>query len=681
VSAPPATKRVRVLFVEDSDDDVALELAALRQSGLEPIHEVVEDPDELRTALARERWDVVLSDYSMPSFTGLDAMRIVRQLDPDLPFILVSGTVGEDFAVDAMRAGAHDYVLKGNLTRLAASIERELRDAELRRDRRRIEQDRRFWSEVHGFLAEAGKVLGRTLDVGSTLEEATRLAVPWLADHAFGLIAEGDVGHVRATVQAHAGALQDLPGTLAEAAPVRSALQDGRSILIAEVSDGAPESAGEDVGGRAALRAAGLCSAMIVPLRGRSGVTAALLFATSRSGRRYTERDLLVAEELAIRAGLALKNARLYRQAQEAIRVRDEFLAMLGHELRNPLAPIVTAVQLLKMREGSAPRREHEVIERQAQHLVRLVDDLLDVSRITQGKVTLRTERIELAAVIAKAVETASPLIDQRRHYLSVDVPSSGLLVLADEARLVQVVSNLLTNAARYTEPGGQIRVHAARAGTEVVLSVSDTGIGIQPELLSKLFEAFVQGKRTIDRHEGGLGLGLALARSLTKLHGGTIEARSDGPGRGSEFVVRLPALEATAATTVDARPAHAAPPAARGARRVLVVDDNKDAAMMLAEVLASQGFVVRVAIDPLQALEYMESFVADIAVLDIGLPVIDGHELARRLRERYGPSLRLVALTGYGQQADKEKACEVGFDVHLVKPVDVSHLVQAILP
>jgi CheY-like chemotaxis protein len=254
-------------------------------------------------------------------------------------------------------------------------------------------------------------------------------------------------------------------------------------------------------------------------------------------------------------------------------------------------------------------------------------------------------------------------------------------LVLADEARLVQVVSNLLTNAARYTEPGGQIRVHAARAGTEVVLSVSDTGIGIQPELLSKLFEAFVQGKRTIDRHEGGLGLGLALARSLTKLHGGTIEARSDGPGRGSEFVVRLPALEATAATTVDARPAHAAPPAACGARRVLVVDDNKDAAMMLAEVLASEGFVVRVAIDPLQALEYMESFVADIAVLDIGLPVIDGHELARRLRERYGPSLRLVALTGYGQQADKEKAREVGFDVHLVKPVDVSHLVQAILP
>jgi len=681
VSAPPATKRVRVLFVEDSDDDVALELAALRQSGLEPIHEVVEDPDELRTALARERWDVVLSDYSMPSFSGLDAMRIVRQLDPDLPFILVSGTVGEDFAVDAMRAGAHDYVLKGNLTRLAASIERELRDAELRRDRRRIEQDRRFWSEVHGFLAEAGKVLGRTLDIRSTLEEATRLAVPWLADHAFGLIAEGDVGHVRAAVQAHAGALQDLPGTLAEAAPVRSALQDGRSILIAEVSDGAPESAGEDVGGRAALRAAGLCSAMIVPLRGRSGVTAALLFATSRSGRRYTERDLLVAEELAIRAGLALENARLYRQAQEAIRVRDEFLAMLGHELRNPLAPIVTAVQLLKMREGSAPRREHEVIERQAQHLVRLVDDLLDVSRITQGKVTLRTERIELAAVIAKAVETASPLIDQRRHHLSVDVPSSGLLVLADEARLVQVVSNLLTNAARYTEPGGQIRVHAARAGTEVVLSVSDTGIGIQPELLSKLFEAFVQGKRTIDRHEGGLGLGLALARSLTKLHGGTIEARSDGPGRGSEFVVRLPALEATAATTVDARPAHAAPPAVRGARRVLVVDDNKDAAMMLAEVLASQGFVVRVAIDPLQALEYMESFVADIAVLDIGLPLIDGHELARRLRERYGPSLRLVALTGYGQQADKEKAREVGFDVHLVKPVDVSHLVQAILP
>jgi PAS domain S-box-containing protein len=365
------------------------------------------------------------------------------------------------------------------------------------------------------------------------------------------------------------------------------------------------------------------------------------------------------------------------RQAAEAAnRAKDEFLAMLGHELRNPLSPILTALQLMKLRGGDGNERERTVIERQVNHLTRLVDDLLDVSRIAQGKVELRSEVVELSEVVAKAVEQASPLLEERRHRLVLDVPPEGLLVEGDPTRLAQIVSNLLSNAAKYTDAGGVVSVRARNIEGDIVLEVSDTGIGIAPETLPRIFDLFVQERQGSDRAQGGLGLGLAIVRSLVERHGGRVSARSDGYGRGSAFTVWLPAAR-VAASQVDVRETALAPVVGGAAsRRILVVDDNEDGALMLAHFFSASGHETRVAYDAPGALETARSFLPEVAFLDIGLPVMNGYELAERLRELPGlEQITLVALTGYGQESDRVRSRAAGFHHHLVKPVDLDAL------
>jgi PAS domain S-box-containing protein len=372
------------------------------------------------------------------------------------------------------------------------------------------------------------------------------------------------------------------------------------------------------------------------------------------------------------------------KQAEEAMREadrrKDEFLALLSHELRNPLAPIITAVQLMQLRGDMATPHEREVILRQAQHLVRLVDDLLDVSRVARGKVDLSKKPLELATVVAKAVEVTGPLLEQRRHRLYLSVPSKGLPIEADEVRLTQVINNLLTNAARYTPPGGRVEVTGTREDNAIVLRVRDNGIGIDPMLLSQVFEMFVQGGRGPDRSEGGLGLGLSLVRTLTTLHGGTVSAHSDGPGRGSEFVVRLPAF-LPPDTLAPALASAAQRRLACGySMRVLVVDDNRDGAEMISHLLSTAGHEVQVANDPSQALSLADTFRPEVAILDIGLPVMDGYMLGRELRSRLGPAAPiLIALTGYGHDQDKRRSAEAGFAMHLVKPLEAEKLIQAL--
>ncbi len=362
---------------------------------------------------------------------------------------------------------------------------------------------------------------------------------------------------------------------------------------------------------------------------------------------------------------------------RNASRAKDEFLAMLGHELRNPLAPIVTALQVMRLKGDDDSSRERQVIERQVEHMVRLVDDLLDVSRITSGNVQLRKAPLEVSAVVAKAVEMAGPLLESRRHHLSLSVACKGLALEGDEARLAQVISNLLTNAARYTSPGGRITLAARRAANEIVISVKDNGLGIKAELLPRIFDLFVQGQRSPDRSEGGLGIGLSLVRSLVHLHGGTVAAASDGPGKGSEFVVKLPAPPVKQAAGETAATTHALQ-RARVVRRVLIVDDNVDAAELLAELLRSVGHEVVVAHDGMQALRATENFCAELAFLDIGLPVMDGYELAVRLRQQR-EACRLIALTGYGQDQDRARSAAAGFDQHLVKPVAPSRFLAMV--
>jgi CheY-like chemotaxis protein len=376
---------------------------------------------------------------------------------------------------------------------------------------------------------------------------------------------------------------------------------------------------------------------------------------------------------------VAIDNARLYRDIQEADRHKNEFLAMLAHELRNPLAPIRSAIHLLRRRALDVPDViwAQDLIDRQVQQMVRLVDDLLDVSRITRGKITLRTEAVDVATVVARAVETCRPLMDERKHELTVSLPPEPVRVEGDTTRLAQVVSNLLNNAAKYTEEGGRIGLTVQQEGGEAVLRVRDSGVGIPADMLSNVFDLFTQVNRSLDRSQGGLGIGLTLVHRLIEMHRGSVRAFSAGPNQGSEFVVRLPALAGQGAE--EPSPNGTAEPAAPGpTRRILVVDDNTDGADSLALVLGLSGHDVRTAYDGPAAVEAATSFLPEVVLLDIGLPGIDGYEVARRLRKHPGlEEILLVALTGYGQDEDRRRAEEAGFDVHLVKPVDASTLSQ----
>ena len=368
----------------------------------------------------------------------------------------------------------------------------------------------------------------------------------------------------------------------------------------------------------------------------------------------------------------------LARKLADNDRGKDQLLAMLGHELRNPLAPILAALQVMRLRStGESTEKERAVIEWQVNHLARLVDDLLDVSRATMGKIDLRREPLEVSVAVARAVEVAAPLLESKGHRLSVRVPGAGLLVAGDPVRLAQVIANLLNNAAKFTDDGGQIDVEAHRDGEVISLRVKDNGRGITPGRLASMFEPFAQGDQPSDRSLGGIGVGLTLVRSLVQLHGGEVEARSEGPGKGSEFIVKLPALAEAPAAQPEKAPQPAGAPARR---RILIVDDNLDACEMLAQVMLHEGHEVREEHDGLAALVAAAQFRPQVIVLDLGLPGLDGFEVARRLRaDPVTASVRIIALTGYGLEADRRRTAEVGIDLHLLKPVDINTLLAAL--
>jgi PAS domain S-box-containing protein len=373
---------------------------------------------------------------------------------------------------------------------------------------------------------------------------------------------------------------------------------------------------------------------------------------------------------------------RVEDMAEEARR-KDEFLATLAHELRNPLAPIRNALDIIRLQGDDAEVRVQvrEMASRQVTHLARLVDDLLDLSRIRQGRIQLLKERIDVRQPVQRAVEGVEALMSERRLTFSVTLPATAIIVEADPTRLQQVVNNLLQNAARYTDPGGRITLTVERAGEQVELRVRDSGIGIGPEMLPYIFDLFVQAERRLDRSRGGLGIGLTLVRRLVELHGGSVTGHSDGPGQGSEFIVRLPALQAP--TSSDAAPERdgVSQPPLIAPRHILVVDDNDDAAQSLALLLRLGGHEVRVANDGPSALAAVEAEQPEIVVLDLELPGMDGFKVARRLREQPGfEDMLVVALTGYGQEEDRQRCLEAGFDGHLVKPVEADALNQCLV-
>ncbi|HEY0715099.1 MAG TPA: ATP-binding protein, partial [Polyangia bacterium] len=637
VAAPkPNEARGRILLAEDNADMRDYVGRLLREQWTV---EAVPDGLAALEAVRRQPPDLILTDVMMPGLDGFELLRALRA-DPALrliPVIMLSARAGEEARVEGLQAGADDYLVKPFSAReLTARVSTHL---QLGRLRGMAESGRRKLHELfmqapipvavmsgpdHVFtLANPSycALVGRHDVMGKTLREA----LPELGDHAV------------------IGMLDDV-------------YQSGKPLHVTEMS---------------------------VPLvrRGAApGESAYVNYVAQpvHDDNGQVQGVMVVAADVTDQVLARQRLEGLRRTAEDANRAKDEFLAMLGHELRNPLAPITTALQLMRLRAGNVAQNERTVIERQVAHLTRLVDDLLDVSRITRGKVEIRKQPVEMAEVVAKAIEMASPLLERRQHHLDVQVASEGLMVGADLTRLAQVVANLLTNAAKYTDPGGRIVIRAGGDTEQVWLSVRDNGIGIDAAVLPHVFDLFMQERQSIDRSQGGLGLGLAIVRSLVALHGGTASVHSGGKGRGSEFTIRLPrsapTVLAEAAMGIDGRDA-----GANGVGpqlRILIVDDNEDAAGLLVEALSILGHEVRSANDGPKSLEVVEAFVPDVALLDIGLPVMDGYELARRLRSN--PRLsktRLVAITGYGQESDRHRSSEAGFDLHLVKPVTVERL------
>ncbi|MEO5672301.1 MAG: ATP-binding protein [Ramlibacter sp.] len=434
-------------------------------------------------------------------------------------------------------------------------------------------------------------------------------------------------------------------------------------------------------------RTFGMGAYYIIPLVARGRIIGSMAVIQAESGRGLGEEDRALILELGQRAALALDNARLFgeaaaarTQAEAANRAKDEFLAMLGHELRNPLAPIATTLELMARRNPDVAREERSIIGRQVTHLSRLIDDLLDVSRITQGKIQLRREPIDMQAVVANALELTRPVFEKHKP-VQLRLAPGPMVVSGDSVRLTQVLCNLLVNAGKFTPHDGDVTLAMELRDGQVQVSVQDTGIGIAADLLPRVFDLFVQGRQDMDRQSGGLGLGLTLVRTLVEMHGGTVEAASEGPGRGSRFDVRLPS------TARAASPLQAPAPAGDAGRaggasggRIIVVDDNADAAETLSELLRMVGYDVRHANHGEQAIGLLDQFIPEVALLDIGLPDIDGYQLAGMLRaDPRTAGTTLVALTGYGRENDRARALAARFDEHLTKPVTLERLLEVL--
>jgi signal transduction histidine kinase len=629
-----ADQAARVLVV---DDNVEMRAYLARLLGE---HWTVDTAADGEAALAHVRAippDLVVSDVMMPSVDGLALIAALRG-DPAtaaIPVILLSARAGEEATADGLRAGADDYIVKPfTASALVVRIEAQLAAARARK-------------------RAAAEAVAERDRLAELLREAPAAVC---AVRGADLVIE----FVNPRVLAAWGKSADIVGKPLAAAFPELADRPFLDQLRRVMATGTPL-VGTEVRPRIARWLDRYFDYACVPIRDPGGaISGVLIFSIDVTDKVIAHRELETA----------------LQDARAANRAKDEFLALLGHELRNPLAPIITAVELMELRGYRDVAAECAVIGRQAEHLMQLVADLMDASRIAHGRVDLHREPVGLADVIAKSVEMATPLLEQKRHHLALAV-ADDLVVDGDRHRLAQVFSNLLVNAAKYTDAGGHIEVSAVARGHDAVVSVRDTGIGIAADALPQVFEMFVQEPQASDRARGGLGLGLAIVSSLVAAHGGTVSATSDGQGRGSTFEVRLPRLIGAAprARAATAR----LTPGATG-HRVMIVEDNADAAYTLSRTLDALGHHTAIAGDGPSALDLADRFRPDIALLDIGLPVMDGYAVAHSLRDRArSRDIRLVAITGYGQPGDVARSTAAGFDAHLIKPIDVNRLARLI--
>jgi PAS domain S-box-containing protein len=621
---------VRILHLEDDPADARLIREQLRRSGLDAAITVAGSGEAFAVALSQGGFDLVLSDYHVPRFNGLEALELVRSHAPQLPFILVTGALGDERAVELLRSGATDFVLKDRLARLAPAIQRALSERAEQRQHEAAQAQLAAAQQLSKLAAEAARMGSWQLDVASGKLECS--------DEFLSLI-----GVERAEWGGTASALEALVHP--EDAERRGSLYDDAILhggfIELEFRIRKPD------GEVRWMYSRGDC------WRGADGTPASFLgVMMDITARKQMEEAL-----------------------RDADRRKDEFLAMLAHELRNPLAPIYNGLSLLRRSTAQTPEAEriHAMLERQMQHIIRLVDDLLDVSRITLGKIELKRAPVELATVVQSAVEMSRPLIEAAGHRLDVSLPSEPLVLEADAVRLTQALSNLLNNAAKYTAEGGQIWLVARSSEGYAEVTVRDTGAGIPTGMLDRVFDLFMQVEDDDGRLRPGLGIGLTMARLLVNLHGGKVEARSDGAGKGSEFLVRLP-LEKVPSPDSDSETRTGN--ADWHGYRVLVVDDNCDSADSLAMLLRLSGADAQAVYDGASALEAISFNQPHVVVLDLGMPGMDGYAVARQIRENpRHQRVTLIALTGWGQEQDRLRSLAAGFDHHLTKPADLSAL------
>lgn len=650
--ARPGTEQTATVLVVEDDPGVArLQQKRLQRAGYEV--RVVSSAAEALVVVKQGGIDLLLLDQNLSGgVTGLELYQQVKEAGFDIPAILVTGFTGDSIVLQSFRAGLYDFVPKtaDYMEYLLPTIERVLKK-------------RRTECQLIESEARLGSIIRSARDAVLTVDEQLRIGLfnP-AAEQMFGLRAVEAQGR---SVQKLLPEWQPASGEQTEPWQTIGLRADGSSFPV-ELSASWVE---------ANRRPFWTCVARDITERKRAEE------ARERLIREQTARKEAEAARERLEA-LYKENTRLYEELQQVDRLKDEFLAMLAHELRNPLAPIRNALQLIRLETPNAPASVQEtwaIIDRQVTHLVRLVDDLLDVSRISQGKIVLQKERLDLTTVVTRALESSQPLIAARHHALTVKLAEEILQIEGDLVRLVQVLSNLLNNAAKYTPEGGQIQLTVEREGEQALIRVKDTGMGIPADMVPRLFDLFTQSERTLDRSEGGLGIGLTLVRRLTELHGGSVEAQSPGLGKGSEFLVRLPLLAPEEKPMEEpARPMANLPPTIQ--RRVLVVDDNRDSARTLTRLLQMLGHEVAHAHDGNQALEQTAAFQPEIVLLDIGLPGMDGYEVARRIRGegKYAETV-LIALTGYGSPEDRQLSQQAGFHAHLVKPVDLEALRQVL--
>jgi signal transduction histidine kinase len=678
--------KVNILVVDDLPDKRLAFEVVLEELGQ---NVVMADSGSaaLRELLARD-FAVILLDVNMPDIDGIETAELIRQHSKTkhTPIIFVTAYADEMQTARGYALGAVDYILSPvipEILRSKVKVFVELYRAQRRAQAlARLEAERAAAEEAtqrSEFLAFASRELGASLNLDEGMERLLQMLVPGLADYALLSVQLEDEALAMCCTGARARP-QLVPGLEALPRPLQNALREARRIDIVLDAKSA-------VQGEARYF-------QVIPLRSGERTVAMLALGHARAPSAHGAADQATLDELVSRAAIAFENARLYwnlkremartkeaeEKLKEAARRKDEFLAMLSHELRNPLAPIRNAAEVMRR---IAPTDAgivwaRDVVERQVTHLAQLVDDLLDVSRITQGKISLKKEPLELGRVIQHSIDTARPLLEAKRHQLVVSVSAGPIWVHGDFARLSQVVGNILNNAAKYTSEGGRIELSASADRGEALISVRDNGIGIDAALLPHVFELFTQGERSLDRSQGGLGVGLTVVDRLVDLHQGRVEVKSDGIGKGSLFRVILPCISEVPQATEDTVAAALATPTA--GKRVLVIDDNIDAAESIAVFLRLEGHEVRTVSDGPQAVAIAQVFAPHVAVVDIGLPGMNGYEVARRLRLKgpEAPAL-LIALTGYGQKEDRTRSTEAGFDHHFVKPADPRVIQQAI--